>query len=167
MDGYLLDTNIVVYWWNENSPFHDSVRANVDALGDKAPLFISVITIGEIEFGHCVVSSETTERQAEFLDFFERQLPQKLNVTKHTTPAYGRLKASLFNRRAPRGKRTKVKRPEQLPYPETAQSLGEDENDLWIAAQAIERNLVLVSHDRGFARFRELASDLRIADWAS
>ena len=34
----------------------------------------------------------------------------------------------------------------------TGQMLQIDENDLWIAAQAVERNLVVVASDRGFVQ---------------
>jgi len=50
--------------------------------------------------------------------------------------------------------------------PVTAKVLGIQENDLWIAAQAIERNLILVTND-GMSRIREIASELRIEDWGS
>ena len=44
--------------------------------------------------------------------------------------------------------------------------LGSLENDLWIAAQAISRNLILVTNDK-LTRITEVAgSDLRIDNWA-
>jgi predicted nucleic acid-binding protein len=50
--------------------------------------------------------------------------------------------------------------------PLTAKCLGIQENDLWIAAQAYESNLVLVTHDK-MDRLREVASDLlAFEDWA-
>lgn len=49
--------------------------------------------------------------------------------------------------------------------PVTAKELGIDENDLWIAAQSIEHNLILVSNDK-MARIREVAGPvLDVEDW--
>jgi len=50
----------------------------------------------------------------------------------------------------------------------TALTLGIQENDLWIAAQAIERHFILVTSDHRMTRIREIASEaeLVIEDWA-
>ena len=165
MDGYLLDTNIVTYWFSARHAEHGPVVERIQNLNELAPLYVSVITIGEIEYGHRVDSPELTERQAEFVAFLERKLPLKLDVTKHSATAFGDVRARLFNRYGPRGNRTKGMRPEQLLDPATALSLGIQENDLWIAAQAIERNFVLVTNDT-MDRIREVAPELRVENWA-
>ena len=46
----------------------------------------------------------------------------------------------------------------------TSKRLEIQENDLWIVAQAVERNLVLVSND-AMKRIREIAPDLVVEDW--
>lgn len=166
MDGYLLDTNTVAFWFNEKRQEHASVLAKVDAVEENAPFYVSVITVGEIEYGHRVESAETTGIQAEYLDSIEGKLPQNLPVSKHTAARYGDIRARLFNKYAPKEKRSKGMRPEQLIDPVTASALHIQENDIWIAAQAIERNLVLVTHDN-MRPLREIAPELRIEDWAS
>lgn len=165
MDGYLLDTNIVSYWFNEQRSEHSLVIDRVGSLGPTVPLYVSVITIGEIEYGHRANPVAVTEQQDEFVAFLERMLPQKLNVTKHSATAFGDVRAKLFDEYAPLGKRTRGKRPEQLLDPETALSLGIQENDLWIAAQAIERNLILVTDDK-MDHIRKVAPELRVENWA-
>lgn len=62
--------------------------------------------------------------------------------------------------------KNKAKWPEGWVEPSTGKELGIDENDLWIAAQAIERNLVLASQD-SMARLLDVAAELRIEDWTS
>jgi tRNA(fMet)-specific endonuclease VapC len=79
---------------------------------------------------------------------------------------YGDLRARLFEKFAPKKRRRKGLRPEELVDPVTAKELGIQENDLWIAAQAIERNLVLVTND-AMARIQEVASELKVEDWAA
>lgn len=87
-----------------------------------------------------------------------------LDIRKTTAIYYGQLRAKLFDKFAPKGKR-KGLRPEQPVDPLTAAKVGIQENDLWIAAQAMEHNLVLATHDR-ITRIREVAPDLlEIEDW--
>ncbi|MCH7920211.1 MAG: hypothetical protein IIC50_19795 [Planctomycetes bacterium] len=74
------------------------------------------------------------------------------------------LRAALFDKYAPK-KNRKGLRPEQLIDPVTSKGLGVQENDIWIASQALEHNLVLVTNDQ-MNHLREVASDLRVENWA-
>jgi predicted nucleic acid-binding protein len=49
--GYLLDTNIVAYWFDERRSEHPRVIQHIQELPDATPLMISAITLGEIEYG--------------------------------------------------------------------------------------------------------------------
>jgi predicted nucleic acid-binding protein len=49
--GYLLDTNIVRYWFDERRSEHQRVVQHIQKLPDATPLMISAITLGEIEYG--------------------------------------------------------------------------------------------------------------------
>ena len=164
MRGYLLDTNILDYWHDPNSPAHEAVIRRLYSLDPAAPLRIPAVAWGEIEYGHRCVSPSDTAIQAEFRRFLETHLPRALDVHKTTAIYYGQLRARLFDKFAPKGNK-KGLRPEQLVDPLTAAELGIQENDLWIAAQAMEHNLVLVTHDR-MTRIREVVPDLlAIEDW--
>jgi len=91
---------------------------------------------------------------------------RKKNFRIHTANTYGELRSLLFDKYAPNDKRKKNLRPEQLVDPITSLELGIQENDLWIAAQAIVRNLILVTHDK-LTHIRKIAgSELHIEDWA-
>jgi predicted nucleic acid-binding protein len=164
--GYLLDTNILNFWFNRACPEHSSVMARVNALDVGAPLRLSAISWGEIEYGHRCVSRDSTPLQMEFSQFVETKLPQALPIGKGTSAYYGEIRSRLFDKFAPK-KRKNGLRPCQLIDPLTAKELGIQENDLWIAAQAAEFNLVIVTHDR-MARIREVVSDLiDFDDWAA
>ena len=66
-------------------------------------------------------------------------------------------------------KRKKGLNPEKLVDRFTWLELGSFENDLWIAAQAMTRNLTLVTNDTnvGMKRIREVAGkSLYIDNWA-
>ena len=69
---------------------------------------------------------------------------------------YGTLKAALIDRFGPK-ERAKRRRA-------TLISVGVSENDLWIAALAKSRDLVIVSADTDFARIQEVV-DLRVESW--
>jgi tRNA(fMet)-specific endonuclease VapC len=164
--GYLLDTNILSYWFDEKSPQHENVVRHLAALDANTPLRLSVISLGEMEYGHRCVSDTDTAIQVAFEDFVSKRLPGVLRIQRSTSIHYGQVRARLFKKFAPKGKRSGL-RPCQLVDPITATNLGIQENDLWLAAQAIEFNLVLVTHDR-VSRLKEVAADLlEFEDWTA
>jgi tRNA(fMet)-specific endonuclease VapC len=77
-------------------------------------------------------------------------------VSSAAASEYGRLKAALLKRFGPR------ERARRRDF--DLAKLGFSDNDLWIAAIALERSAVLVSSDRDFARIAEVV-DLDIEDW--
>jgi tRNA(fMet)-specific endonuclease VapC len=174
---YLLDTMIIRYWYDEDCPEHEKVIARVKSILHPDPqtlyvprLYISVVTLGEIEYGHRVTPTIGASIQAEYLKFVNEQCPEPREITRHVGEHYGTLRAWLFNTFSDKKKRTRAKRPEELVCPTTARELGVQENDVWIAAQAITFNLTLVTHDfRGhFGRLlRHFQSELRLTveDW--
>jgi len=162
MTGYLLDTNAVSDWLIDTKPRHPAVRAKIASLPADSPLLTSVIVLGEIEYG-LRVDRDNQPTLEPFRERVRQELPHVLTVEKATADVYGGLRAKLFDKFTPKGKR-KGPRPEQLVDPVTSLALGIQENDLWIAAQAIERNLVLVSND-GMKRIRDVAPELRVEDW--
>ena len=94
----------------------------IDAAGE-APVFTSVISLGELNFGvhSCSDPSERALRAA-----YLRQIESRpaLGVTSHTAAAFGVLAAA-------------VKQAGRSPRPRY--------NDLWIAAQAIEHGYALLT----------------------
>lgn len=183
MADYLLDTNILSYWYDstpdtagQSKPTHANVVRNVARVrvpdpqtGYVSRLFVSVVTLGETEYGHRVASNPDTTKQAAYAKFVREQCPVVLDMTPHVAEQYGQMRAWLFNNCGPNANKTKPKRAEQLIFPSTGQELGIDENDLWIAAQAMTHNLVLVTHDRRGNLGKVLAqfvSSGRVEDWA-
>ena len=162
--GYLLDTNIVAYWFDRGRPQHERVGHHIQELPETTPLMISAITLGEIEFGLQVAQAETPEQEA-FRAFIHTNLPMVLDITKATRIYYGALRASVFEKYAPNVKRRRGLRPEQLIDPVTSQELGIQENDLWIATPALEYHLVLVTNDK-MERIRDVCKELQIENWA-
>ena len=97
-------------------------EALITACGD-APVFTSVVSLGKLSFGvHACADPAERARRAAFLRQIETS--PMLDISKHTADAFGLLCASL--KQAGRSPRPRY-------------------NDLWIAAQAIENNCVLLT----------------------
>jgi tRNA(fMet)-specific endonuclease VapC len=181
---YLLDTNILSFWYDTACDEHSRVVGRVNAVRQPDPttnyvsrLYVSVVTLGEIEYGSLVSHVPDPAKQALYeamdaakMKFVREECPVALEIVEHVAAEYGELKAWLFNNCGPNAKKSKTKRAEELVNPTTGKELGIDENDIWIAAQAKTHNLVLVTHDsRGsFGKvLTQFAPALTVEDWAS
>jgi tRNA(fMet)-specific endonuclease VapC len=161
VNGYLFDTNHVKYWFDKNPNVLNRLRQ----ISTDAPVVVSAITLGEIEYGHKAAAPlGPTQIQRDFLNFVLKNFPLIIPITEMTTSSYGVIRARLFESFAPKRKR-KGLRPEQLLRPTSSQVLGIQENDIWIAAQALERNLVLVTND-SIRHVKEVVSELQIENWS-
>ena len=120
--GMIFDSCI----WLELAAGQLEAQAVIDAAGD-APVFTSVISLGELSFGvhSCIDPTERAMRAA-----YLRQVESRptLGVSNHTSSAFGVLAAA-------------VKQAGRSPRPRY--------NDLWIAAQAIEHGYVLLTLNTG------------------
>ncbi|MBV6626895.1 MAG: PIN domain-containing protein [Rivularia sp. (in: Bacteria)] len=145
---YLLDTNhcSAIILGEPN------VIKRVQEVGEDN-IFTCVIVQGELTF-----MMEKSQRREDNL----AQLAQFLEdiriyrITEETATIYGQIKAALINQFAPKekSKRRKAK----------VTDLGFDENDIWIAAIALQNNLTIVSRDSDFLRIQQVKS-LSIESW--
>ena len=174
MRDFLIDTNIWEYWFNpKREPQHSNVLKHVAELRQKSEndnnpfrIWISSVTWGEIEFGYQWQIKKEGSLEVQFRQFIHGIAPKEFIIDKHVTPEYGRVRAMLFEKFGPRDKKINRLRPEQLIDPVTSLQLGIQENDLWIVAQAITRNLTLVTSDK-LARIQEVTGgELHIKNWA-
>jgi predicted nucleic acid-binding protein len=173
MRDFLIDTNIWGYWFNKNKePEHSNVLKRVNALKEQCEktncsfrIWISSVTWGEIEYGYQSQIDKVTSREEQFRKFLLDVGPEEFVIDKHVASEYGEIRAIAFEKFGPNDKKTKYRRPEQLIDPATGRELGIDENDLWLAAQAITKDLILVTNDK-LRRIREVVGDeLHIENW--
>jgi tRNA(fMet)-specific endonuclease VapC len=130
---YLIDSDICIHFRHSRSP-KILARASKLEVGEAV---MSVITYGELAFG--VEKSLERERAAADLDRLTSIIPIE-ELPEEAGKMYGRVGALL----APKGR-----------------LIGP--NDLWIAAHALARGLVLVTNnEREFSR----VPDLRFENWA-
>ncbi|MCF7853189.1 MAG: type II toxin-antitoxin system VapC family toxin [Candidatus Pacebacteria bacterium] len=162
MRGWLLDTNILRSLTDRKHEHHNAVAARLQEIPSTEPVYVSAVTAGEVEYGiRCYpkMPSEKKHLLRFVLDDF-----LLLTITENTKAPYASIRAKLFENTIKKGK--KGMRPEQIVDPVTSLRLGVQENDIWITAQAVERGLTLVTHDRKMQRLWEAANgDLRVADW--
>ncbi|MGC8540548.1 MAG: PIN domain-containing protein [Phycisphaerae bacterium] len=162
MDEYLIDTNVLFDMMNAESA--DSKRVWAARRARKAVLHLPVIALGETQLGFHLGGTDLDAARRDLDAFLDKNGLILQQVTKHTAQVYARIKASLIEKYSPKKTKHRAKWPETWRDPVTGAELGVDECDLWIVAQAIERNLVLVTADR-MERLREVIKELRVENW--
>jgi tRNA(fMet)-specific endonuclease VapC len=137
---YLLDTNHCSYIIN-------NIPSVISALRSRSAhdIGISIITYGELLY-----MTEKSERKAQNLAAVQAFL---VNVDLYfmdeaTAILYGQLKTAIFSQFAPKdkSKRRGIR----------VGDLGFDDHDLWIAATAVQHDLIVVSADRDFIRIQQV-----------
>ena len=122
--GWLIDTNI---WISVERG--TLAAADVHAITRQEPVYLSPVNIAEIRFGLELLSGLQKQRATAMLRRLHRK-PQ-LRITIQTAETFGMLAAKI--KKAGRDPHVRV-------------------NDLWLAAQAIQRDLrLLTSNARDFA----------------
>jgi tRNA(fMet)-specific endonuclease VapC len=116
-------------------------------------LATSVIVAGELLYG-ATISERSFENQMAVEDFLGRI--DQLLISPATAQHYSELKARLLAAFGPR------ERARRRGF--DLARLGFTENDLWIAASAIENKMVLVSNDTDHRRMAEV-SELVVENW--
>jgi tRNA(fMet)-specific endonuclease VapC len=139
---YLLDTNHCSHFINEHPNVIDAFQSRADIV-----IAVSVITYGELFF-----MTEKSERRAENLKIVHEFLASVdlYLIDEETALIYSQLKIVIVNQFGPKDK---AKRRHTR-----IQELGFDDNDLWIAATALQHNLTLVSSDSDFNRMQQIYS---------
>ena len=167
MDGYLLDTNVLVDLLSPGGTHRDEIVEKIKAIDPNSPLYVATPALAELEVGCFLGARDYDEARNEIASVIQHHKFQIRDFTHHTAAVYGDLKAKLMRKFSRKGK-GKAKRPESWTFPDTAEKLCIDELDLFMVAHALEQNLVLVTNDL-MKRIQEgigdIANDLRIEDW--
>ena len=164
MSGYIFDTSVLSALVDPEHSRHEEVRAAIGALDLRSTKFVSAIVIAELNYG--LRLAETVSGLP--CPHLRRMLTRAheyavLDVTRHTSVAYAELKANLSSEYL--AKALRKDRPrwvEDWVDSATGKRLQIDENDLWICAQAKERNLMVVTADRRMNRISSADCDVRL-----
>lgn len=162
MDSYLLDTCIFSALYKPAHPKYDDVRSAIGSIDPASPQTLSVIVLAELRFGLCLA-----EAAGQLLDHIKSTIEQAeerplAKVGRHTSEAYGDVRARLathwcdIRKRLPRWPEAWIDRI-------SGETLQIDENDLWLVAQAVERNYVFLTTDEKLKeRFEPAIPELRL-----
>jgi tRNA(fMet)-specific endonuclease VapC len=148
---YLLDTNHCSGLIDKNP----AIIGKLKLLGNT-PVATCAIVRGELRYmvEKSVRRLENEEKVKNFLNDIE-----VLTIGNAVADQYGAMKAKIFTAHGPKSKRH--------PRKMKMRDFGIDDNDLWIAATAIENGLIVVSEDGGYQKIKEACQDLQIENWLS
>ena len=161
--GFLFDTTALSAYLNRQHPHHRSTVVVIDQIPELSPKLVSIVTLAEIDYGIRLAELNGSTRLEEFwqrLAVIQRYAP--LDITRHTAEAYATLKCSLaahVQRHSGKRMRRWV---EDWVSSGSGKRLQIDENDLWIAAQAKERDLIVVTGDEDMQILAAVDPDVRI-----
>jgi tRNA(fMet)-specific endonuclease VapC len=164
VDGYLLDTTALSIYLDPTHRFHDEKKGALDALPTAAPRYISVVALAELMFGADLAGAIGRGD----LPALRRMIDQArayavLDLSHHTAAAYAALKVGLATKYLANVLRSaRPKYVEDWVDKATGKALGVDENDLWMCAQAKERDLILVTADARMKRIADADPDVRL-----
>lgn len=162
MDELLLDTNFVSVLYDPRRPKHRAVVAHAEGFDSDNLVLLSSVVLAELRYG-----LNAALRAGQAVDHFRETVELAgtyplAEIGKHTAEAYGDVKARLaahyldLSRRAPRWL-------EDWQVRGSTKTLQVDENDLWLVAQAVERNRRLLTTDAKLAeRFSPVIGELRL-----
>jgi predicted nucleic acid-binding protein len=163
MEQILLDTNFVSVLFDTRRPNFAAVQARAQTFSQSDLVYLSVVVLAELRYG-----MEAAQRVGQDISHVRRTLTQAATyplaeIGRHTAETYGDVKARLadhyldMSRRVPRWL-------EDWQDRASSKVLQVDENDLWIVAQAVERDYLLVTSDQRLAdRFAPVIRELRLS----
>jgi predicted nucleic acid-binding protein len=164
VDAYLLDTTILSAYLDPSHTFHSERRRAVDYLPAGSHRYISIVALAELTFG-ADLAAALGKGDAPVLREMIRQARDYavLDFTHHTAAAYSELKSRLASKYLANPlRRDRPKYVEDWVDRTTGKALGVDENDVWMAAHAKERGLVLMTADRRMQRIADADADVRL-----
>lgn len=163
MSGYLLDTSALSAYLNEGHQHHAEAKSVVGGLPLDAAKLVSAVTLAEFDYGIRFAELQGSKRLAEYrqrLDVVRQYAP--LDLTRHTGAVYAELKVRLAAQMQRKPGKPMRRWIEDWVEVGSAKRLQIDENDLWICAQAKERDLIVVTGDIDIKRLSSCDPDLKI-----
>lgn len=164
MDAYLFDTTILSIHLDPMHPHHAEKILALEVLPTAAPRYISAVALAELTFGvELAVAIGKGDMPALREIVQQARAHAVLDLTHHTAAAYAELKSRLAIKYLAKPlRRDRPKYVEDWVDKATGKALGVDENDLWMCAQAKERDLVLVTADGKMQRIADADPEVRL-----
>jgi predicted nucleic acid-binding protein len=163
VSGYLLDNSALSAYLNEAHPHHAVAISVVGGLPTEAAKLVSAVTLAELDYGIRFAELQGSQHLAEYRKRLAvvRQYAS-LDLTRHTSEVYAELKVRLAGHMQRKSGKKMPRWIEDWIEVGSAKRLQIDENDLWICAQAKERDLVVVTGDVDIRQLSSLDPNLKI-----
>lgn len=145
---YLLDTNIVSYFSDPESSFHQNTIRRFSSLAEEDMVYISVLTLYETQYGIVYAPEEKKQRMAEVEEMM-KQFLFLLPVSPEGADIFGKIK-SEYRRIDGRDQKT----------------FDRHDIDFILASSAIAEDAVLVSNDKIFLAIKDIEPSLKLENWA-
>jgi len=160
--GYLIDTSTISVLLDSRNNAYAATVAAIKAIPSDCTQWLCPITLGEITFGVEYFDLQRGSEASELRSMLAKALSYPLQkMSRHTGRFYGELKGKLADK-AYDLKGKKVRKIEEWIDVIDMKPFGISENDLWIAAIALEHELTLVSNDGDFTRLHECWPSLEV-----
>lgn len=160
--GYLLDTNVISADAEPRHKHHGLAASflNGGPPSQGIPVFMSPVNLTEIRFGVLLAEMRDGIHRPKLRGLLAAvQAHPQCGIDRHTANLHAEMRVRLAVRFMP----AKVKAGGKLGEIETWKDeftngkLGVEDGDMWLAAQAIQFDLTLVTLEAGFVRHREIA----------
>ena len=148
MSKYLLDTDILTYLEQHDSPLHARVVKRLSQLDDDDEALVSILSFYEMYYGISWASRHEQVALQSAMGSIASKFPV-VGLSLQGARIFGALKAAY--RRI---------------VGITPNALKRNDVDLLIASTAIETGAILVSNDHLFESIRHLQSDFELENWA-
>jgi predicted nucleic acid-binding protein len=154
LQAYLLETTVLTISLDSRHPKHRDVIQSLDSLPYESAQYVSAIGLAELTFGANLAETIGKSPAPILREKIRRARTYAvLDITHHTATAYADTKAKLATKYlASTLRRDRPTYIEEWIDKATGKALGIDENDLWMCAQAKERDIVLVTADHRMMR---------------
>lgn len=157
MPAYLLETTVLTISLDAGHARHQDIIQALAAFPQNSVRFVSVVGLAELAFG-AELATRIGNGDVKMLREKVRSAHAYavLDVTHHTAAAYADTKAKLAAKYLMSTlRRDRPRYLEDWVDKATGKALGVDENDLWMCAQAKERDITLVTADQRMRRIPE------------
>jgi predicted nucleic acid-binding protein len=154
MEAYLFDTSALSIALDADHPLHRVKREAIEGLPAEATQFVSVIALAELGFGGALAAALGKGNVPTLTAILNRARTYNVvDVNHHTAAVYADVKSRIAQKYLAKAlRRDRPKYIEDWIDQATGKILGIDENDVWMCAQAKERDLVLVTADKRMQR---------------
>ena len=163
MDGYILDTSVLSVHLDAGHQRHIPIRQSVRQLEQHATLFLSAMSLAELRYGVKLAESFGHARLPALKKMLvDARSYRLLDVTRHTAATYAEIKTTLVRTYFANAAAKRPRWIEDWVDQATGKKLQIDENDLWMCAQAKERDFLVCTADGRMKRISDADPDVRL-----